>query len=403
MSAGICGPIPSLPVVWFALLSGLGVGLANAQSGSSGASEIRTDGVAQALDLAVPQLLVEGRIPGAVIAVGVRTGGGFQRTVHAWGDLQIEPGRIPMPDDAVFDLASLTKPIATGSALAILLDEGRLSLDDPVARFLPEFDTEAKRPVTIRQLASHSAGTAAYLDKTIQDRLREKHGEPCRGEVRLAVREAGLVAQPGVTHCYSCLNAILLAEIIEQVSGETLDQFTSERVFGPLEMHETGFNPPSLLSSRIVPTTRLSTGNGFRRGLVHDPLAALQGGVSGNAGLFSTAADLARFAEMMLDEGRAGGRQLIRAETVREMTAPQNRDFDDERGVLWDLFPGEGERTVSDRSFGHTGYTGVAIRIYPGRQCYIIALTNRVHPDDSGDVAEFRRTVWTTVLEVLSR
>ncbi len=363
----------------------------------------RVDELAAALDLVVPQLLEQGRIPGAVIAVGVRAGDGFQRSIHAWGDLQIEPETKPMTVDAVFDLASLTKPIATGSALAILLDEGRLSLDDPVALYLPEFDTETKRLVTIRQLASHSSGTAAYLDPAVQKELRLLNGDVCSTEVRQTIRAASLKATPGSTHCYSCLNAILLADIVERISGQPLDQFTHERVFGPLEMHETGFNPSSSLDSRIVPTTRLETGDGFRRGLVHDPLAAMQGGVSGNAGLFSTAADLARFAEMMLDEGRAGGRQLIRAETVREMTALQNPGFGDERGVLWDLFPGEGERAVSDRSFGHTGYTGVAIRIYPGRQCFIIALTNRVHPDDSGDVAEFRRAVWKTVLEALSK
>lgn len=361
------------------------------------------EAIVTVLDGLVPQLLEEGRTPGAVIAIGVRAEDGFRRTIHAWGSLQTEPERRPMPDDAVFDLASLTKPIATGTALAILLDEGRVGLDDAVARYLPEFDTDEKRSVTIRQLACHVSGEAAYLDAKVQGDLRLLHGEVCPAEVRMAIRTAQLKTQPGGTQCYSCLNAILLAEIISQAGGQPLDQFVAERVFVPLGMVDTGFNPPAQQGSRLVPTTRLEAEREFLRGRVHDPLAAMQGGVSGNAGLFSTAADLARFAEMMLDEGRLEDRQIIRTETVREMTSVQNPGLADERGVLWDLFPGEGERANADRSFGHTGYTGVAIRIYPVRQCYIIALTNRVHPDDSGDVAGFRRTVWRTVLDGLTR
>jgi CubicO group peptidase (beta-lactamase class C family) len=361
------------------------------------------DGLAEVLDEVVPSLLADGRIPGAVIGVGVREGDCFRHFVRAWGDLQTEPERLPMTVDAVFDLASLTKPLATGSALALLLDEGRLGLDDPVARYLPEFDADAKRQVTIRMLAGHTSGLPAYLDKSVQTHLQERFGTVCRAETLEEVRGTGLVAAPGAVQCYSCLNAILLAEIVEQVSGQPLDQFTAGRVFQPMGMNDTGFRPPARLLPRLVPTTRNGSGGELLRGAVHDPLAAMQGGVSGNAGLFSTAADLGRFAELMLNEGRCGDSQLITADTVRMMTASQTPGFEDQRGVLWDLFPGEGEQAELDRSFGHTGYTGVALRIYPGRQCYIIALTNRVHPDDTGEISEFRRSVWKTVLEILPK
>jgi len=257
---------------------------------------------------------------------------------------------------------------------------------------------------------------------------------------------------PGEAVIYSCLNAILCAEIVEAVSGKPLDQFAAEHIFKPLGMKESGFcrlashdsttrhpersegsshtegNEPdssvaALLrndSGRFVPTTKADWGcgaGGFLQGQVHDPLAAMQAGVSGNAGLFSTAADLSRFAQMMLNGGELDGVRVLKEQTIREMTRVQNPDAKNlkgqpaPRGLLWGVYdaapseePGGTDKhslSVAPSAYGHTGYTGGAIRIYPQQGVYVIALANRVHPDDSGKVEEFRRQVWTTAGQLL--
>jgi CubicO group peptidase (beta-lactamase class C family) len=187
-----------------------------------------------------------------------------------------------------------------------------------------------------------------------------------------------------------------------------LDQFAGENVFEPLGMKASGFNPSDRWRARVVPTTKAERGSGdggFLQGQVHDPLAAMQGGVSGNAGLFSSTGDLHRFAQMMLNGGELDGVRILDEQTVREMTSIQNpgaknvKGQPDRRGLLWDLYvPDPGDRGINSIfAYGHTGYTGTAIRIYPEQGVYVIALANRVHPDDSGKVGTFRRRVWKTV------
>lgn len=382
----------------------------------------------EALDAIVPDLLEEGGIPGAVIAIGRKTDKGYETWQKAYGFLRTEPRREPMPADAIFDLASLTKPIATGTSLMILAERDRLDLDDPVGNHLPEFNVKEgtgsergevpvpvlKQDVTVRQLMTHMSGMPAYVGADRQKVIKEKAGFPCPGDTRAYVRTLDLTRPPGEVVIYSCLNAILCAEIVEVVSGQPLDRFAAEHIFKPLKMTDTGFNPPEQLRSRCVPSTKAEHGRGeggFLQGQVHDPLAAMQAGVSGNAGLFSTAADLCRFAQIMLNSGELDGVRILKVQTVRDMTRIQNpgavntKGSPDRRGLLWDLHPPDPGDTGVDtlHAFGHAGYTGTAIRIYPDHGVYVIALTNRVHPDDSGKVESFRQQVWNTVGQALMR
>jgi len=361
---------------------------------------------AEALDAVADDLLAAEKIPGAVVLIGRRASGGFERVRRSYGYLQTEPMRVAMPVDAVFDLASMTKPIATGTSLAILLDHGAIQLDVPVGQYLPEFASGDKAKVTVRHLVTHMAGTVPYLGANEQKPLREQHGFPCPDAMRTAVRTRDLSGEPGAQVRYSCLNAILAGDIVEQVSGASLDRFAAENIFAPLGMTSTTFNPGPKLAARCVPTTIAPHGKGargFLRGQVHDPMAAMLAGVSGNAGLFSTADDLATFAEMMLNAGARGDVRILKPETARQITSPQNPGSPDRRGVLWDIYGPNPDESGVDAlaAYGHTGYTGTAIRIYPDDGYYVIALTNRVHPDDTGKVSEFRKAVWRTVSEAL--
>ncbi len=365
----------------------------------------------EVFDARVPGWLAHEHIPGAVLAVGQKTAQGFRTWQKAYGCLQIEPQKTPMSVDALFDLASMTKPTATGTSLMILVDRGLVRVEDPVGKYLPEFRTGDKAAVTIRHLMTHMSGMPAYVFADQQKALREKHGFPCTAALRAYVRSLPLASPPGEKVVYSCLNAMLCAEIIEQVSGRPLERFFAEEVAQPLKLTDSGFNPAAELLPRIVPTTKTDYGRGaggFLRGQVHDPLAAMQAGVSGNAGLFSTAADIGRLAQMMLNDGELDGVRLLKAETIEEMTRVQNpgavnaQGKPDRRGLLWDLYvPDPNDTGVAALfAYGHTGYTGTALRIYPERGVYVIALTNRVHPDDTGKVEQFRKQVWQTVGEL---
>ncbi len=443
----------------------------------------------EALDAVVPDALEAGGMCGAVIAVGRKSGTGYETWQKAYGYMQTQPARVPMPTDAIFDMASLTKPIATGTSLMILVEQGKVSLDDPVGKYLPEFNEEkgtgsersdvpvpfSKRDVTIRHLLTHTSGMPPYVGADQQKVIKDEAGFPCPTEMRAYIRALELARPPGEAMVYSCLNAILCAEIVEVVSGYPLDQFASDHVFKPLGMNESGFcrlalrdgttghpersegsghtrrsEPDSSVaallrndSARFVPTTKADWGrgeDGFLQGQVHDPLAAMQAGVSGNAGLFSTAADLSRFAQMMLNGGELDGVRILKESTIREMTRVQNPGAVNKkgqlapRGLLWGVYALDRSSGTGDRedarergsastdkqslsvapgvqslsvapcitfAYGHTGYTGTAIRLYPEQGVYVVALATRVHPDDSGKVGEFRRQVWSAVGSVL--
>src|SRR6185295_10743320 len=309
--------------------------------------------------------------PGGVLAVGYR---GALVHLHPFGRLTYDADAPPVTAETLYDLASLTKVVATTTMAMILVDEGRLDLDQPVQRFLPGFQGAGKETVTVRHLLTHSSG----LDATAL-LYKELRGRTAFVE-RIESMELGY--PPGSRSVYSDLGIILLGEILEKVSGQPLASFVRERVFVPLGMHDTMFTPPSKLRSRIAPTEIDPWRGRLIQGEVHDENAFAMGGVAPHAGLFSTAGDLARFAQMLLNGGTLAGHRIVSRETVDLFTRRAGIPGSD-RGLGWDTKSAEGSSAgslFSLRSFGHTGFTGTSIGIDPERQLYVILLTNRVHP-----------------------
>ncbi len=314
-----------------------------------------------------------GAFPGAVLAVGRH---GRLAALAPVGHYGVDDRR-PVEAGTLYDLASLTKVVALTTACMILVDEGRLALDAPIALYVPEFRGPMKDRVTVRHLLTHSAGLAADLPLYTETASRRP--------ALAAVDTTTLLAPPGTSYRYSDLSAIVLMQVVERVTGEPFDRWVETRVFGPLGMPATRFLPPASWRDRIAPTEHDTV---FRhrwlRGEVHDESAARLGGVSGNAGLFSNALDLSRFAAMLLNGGAWDTLQLIRAETVAEFTERQNMPPGSSRALGWDTPADSGYSSagtkLSRRSFGHTGFTGTSIWMDPDRDLFIILLTNRVNP-----------------------
>lgn len=358
--------------------------------------EVGMDSAALAqVDELVRRAIIGSATPGAALAVGRH---GRLVRLAGYGSLDWAPGSAPVTDSTLYDLASLTKVIGTTTAVMILADEGRIDLDVPVARYLPEWHGGgAKARVTVRHLLLHTSGLPAYAPLWRELRGRDAY-----------LRRIGAMAldhPPGTRTVYSDLGIILLGVIIERQSGTTLDQFLADRVFGPLGMRDTGFRPvgegelalggagqgvggsgngPATPHphARIAPT-EVDTVFRMRHvhGEVHDENAYALGGVAGHAGLFSSARDLAAFAQMMLDRGSYGGYSLIRPETVDAFTRRQSRASS--RALGWDTPSGNRSAAgdyFSSRSFGHTGFTGTSIWIDPERSLFVVLLTNRVNP-----------------------
>ena len=314
-----------------------------------------------------------GAFPGGVLAVGRH---GRLALLAPVGHYGVDDPR-PVEVGTLYDLASLTKVVGLTTACMLLVDSGLLELDAPIERYVPTFRGSMKDRVTVRQLLTHSAGLVADLplfDSTAT-----------RAAALAAVDTTTLVAPPGTKYVYSDLSAIVLMQAVERVTGEPFDRFLARRVFGPLGMPATRFLPPASSRDWIAPTEHDTV---FRhrwlRGEVHDESAARLGGVSGNAGLFSNALDLSRFAAMLLNGGAWDTLQLIRAETVAEFTTRQNLPPGSTRALGWDTPSDSGYSSagakLSRRSFGHTGYTGTSLWMDPDRDLFIILLTNRVHP-----------------------
>jgi CubicO group peptidase (beta-lactamase class C family) len=319
--------------------------------------------------------------PGAVVAVGRRDTVLFERGFGALGD--DDPTR-PGPT-TIYDLASLTKVVGLTTLAMMLVDEHTLDLDAPVTRYVPAFAAGGDS-VTVRQLLTHSSGLAAW-----QPLFREVHS---RAEMFARVNATPLEARPGTRTLYSDLGAILLTEVVEHLMGQRLDTLLETRVFRPLGMQDTRFLPPAELTPRIAPTENDPWRGRVLRGEVHDENAAAMGGVSGHAGLFSTAADLVKFAQMLLrngrteaqTHGRTGGR-LVDSATIAMFTRVQNPSFSS-RALGWDTpSPGSsGGTKLSPHAFGHTGFTGTSIWIDPDQNLFVILLTNRVHPSRANEL-----------------
>src|SRR5580658_4823077 len=340
-----------------------------------------------ALDAAVDQAVQDGLIPGAVLIVG-HDGKILHR--KAYGSRALVPEREPMMLDTIFDLASLTKVIATTSGAMKIFEDGKLRLSEKVTDYLPEFQG-GKSDITIRDLMTHLSGVRPDFDLDppfsgyeagIHRALIEKPQNP-----------------PGVRFVYSDTNFILLGEIVRRKSGKPLDEFTREEIFTPLGMVDTQFRPPASLRARIAPTEIDSaTGEPFR-GVVHDPRARLMGGVAGHAGLFSTAGDLSRFAEMMLGMGTLDKVRVFSPLTIRKFTSPETPpDQPVLRGLGWDIdssYSSNRGELFPIGSYGHTGFTGTSVWIDPSTNSYVILLTNFVHPKAGKSLTGFRSRIAT--------
>lgn len=337
--------------------------------------------------------------PGAVIVVA-RKGKVVYR--KAFGLSQTLPERRPLAADMIFDQASVTKPVATATAVMLLVERGRIRLWDRVSAYVPGFATwygekgVAGEEARLFHLLTHTSGLPPYTDAKEASR---KLGDPCATADLVGLIAAIPKERPvGTEFVYSCLNYITLAHIVQEVSGMTMAEFAEANIFKPLGMTRTFYRPPAALIDTCVPT-EVVDGRPLR-GIVHDPLARLQGGVSGNAGLFSTADDLAVFAQMLLDKGQGNGVRVLAPLTVERMTEifPMYGQFG--RGLGWDLetdYSTNGGDLFGPRSYGHTGYTGTSIWIDPETSTSVVFLTNRIHPDDKGDIIAMRSKVANVV------
>jgi uncharacterized protein YbbC (DUF1343 family)/CubicO group peptidase (beta-lactamase class C family) len=340
-----------------------------------------------ALDAAIDKAVHDGLIPGAVLVAG-KNGKILHR--KAYGQRALVPAREPMTIDTIFDAASLTKVIATTSSVMKLFEEGKLRIADPVTAYLPEFQG-GKSDITIRDLMTHFSGLRPDLDLT-----------PVWSGYETGIRRALIdkpAGPPGVRFVYSDINFELMGEIVRRVSGKPLDQYAREKVFEPLGMKESTFNPPAAWRARIAPTEIDPDTKAPFRGVVHDPTARYMGGVAGHAGLFTTATDLSKFAEMMIGMGERGGVRIFSPLTVRKFTSPETPpDQPVLRGLGWDIdssFSSNRGELYPIGSYGHTGFTGTSVWIDPSTKSYVVLLTNSVHPARGKSLTAFRSRIAT--------
>jgi uncharacterized protein YbbC (DUF1343 family)/CubicO group peptidase (beta-lactamase class C family) len=345
----------------------------------------------------VTEAIAAKQAPGAVVMVGR---GGRVAYSRAFGNRSTEPRVEAMTLDTIFDLASVTKVVATTTSVMILVEEGRLRLSDRVAVHIPGFERYGKGEITVRHLLTHVSGLRPDLDMAMEFASYDE-------AIARAMEEIPTSA-PGERLVYSDINFFLLGEIVHRVSGKTLDEFCRTRIFEPLGMGDTMFKPPASLAPRIAPTEKCTQygwpcdqpGGAMLRGVVHDPTARRMLGVAGHAGLFGTAADLSIFCRMLLDGGRYGAVRILSPMTVAKMTSPVPLPGGQARGLGWDMdstYSSNRGELLPLGSFGHTGFTGTSLWIDPLTKTWIVFLSNRVHPDGKGDVTPLRARVATIV------
>ncbi len=309
-----------------------------------------------------------GGFPGGAVVIGRR---GATVMEKGYGNLSWSNKTPVVASRTIYDLASLTKVVATTTAVMILFDEGKIRLQDPVAKYLPEFGGGAKDDITVGQLLEHRSGLPAGRDLWRISMTAD--------EARRAAITTPLECSPGQCYIYSDLGADVLGFLVENISGKRLDVFMQERVLTPLGMQDSYFRPHWTLRDRIAPT-ELTPPRGYPlRGEVHDENAFALGGVAGHAGLFSTATDLAIFAQMMLNGGEFNGVRIVSDSTIALFTA--RTPSRGTRALGWDTCGHDGScgKYLSERAYGHTGFTGTSLWIDPDRDLFVILLTNRVH------------------------
>ena len=347
------------------------------------------------LDPIINDAIAQQQIPGAVVLIGHEGKIVYRK---AYGDRALAPRREAMTVDTIFDCASLTKAVATTTAVMQLWEQGKFRMNDPVAKYLPEFGQNGKQDITIRQLLVHYSGLAPDLDLT-------KPWEGKETAYRMAFEQAP-ERPPGSSFVYSDINFVVLGALIEKLSGQPLDEYSAKRIFAPLGMKETRFLPPSAWVPRVAPTEE-DENHRLLRGVVHDPTARRMAGVAGDAGMFSTADDLAIFAQALLD----GGQGVLTSATIAKMTAPQQPvNGTTLRGFGWDIdspFSTNRGELLPVGGYGHTGFTGTSLWIDPSTKTYIVLLTNAVHMNllpakEKGSAVSLRTKVATAVAAALA-
>jgi uncharacterized protein YbbC (DUF1343 family)/CubicO group peptidase (beta-lactamase class C family) len=341
-------------------------------------ADLRPDKLRE-IDAAIEEAIAAKKLPGGVLRIE-HEGQVYDRV---YGNRALVPAVEAMTGDTIFDLASITKVVATAPSIWLLIQRAKIALDEPAATYLPEI---ADRTITIRQLMTHTSGLRPDVDL-----VPEWHGYDTGVRLALAERPRN---RPGVVFRYSDINYILLGEIVRRVSGQPLEVFARKNIFEPLKMKDTRFRPPGRVKGRIAPTEQAAAG--MLRGVVHDPTARFMGGVAGHAGLFSTAADLAKFARAVM-KGTMFPRAMTEVASPKGVAVLRAAGFDIDSGYArprGDLFP--------LGSFGHTGWTGGFFWIDPSSRTFYIFLSNRVHPDGKGSVTALQRRLGTLVAESLS-
>ena len=325
------------------------------------------------IDAVVTEGLKIGRMPGCVVLIGRQGRIVFEK---AYGQRTVAPTAESMTVDTVFDMASITKPLATATSIMLLVERGDLRLRDKVSYYIPEFSKNGKQDVTIFQLLTHQAGFIP--DNADADYLQ---GPEVAFQKIFALTPQ---APPGTKFIYSDVGFIVLGDLVKRLSGKNLHEFSQEHVFKPLGMTDTTYLPNSSLTPRIAPTEQRK--GKWLRGQVHDPRAEYLGGIAGHAGVFSTAQDLAVYCQMMLNRGTYGTTRILSPRGVSVMTDAYHSGTS-LRGLGWDkqsTFSTNRGELFTDAAYGHSGFTGTSLWIDPGLDLFVIVLSNRVHPDGKG-------------------
>jgi len=315
----------------------------------------------------------------------------------AFGNKSLFPVREIATIETIYDLASVTKPVATATAVMMLVERGEIALTDNVKKYIPDFAPSVDSAgqefnANIYNLLTHTSGLPGYINA---DKILAKYENPSRSDIIYEIATVKRIYLPGERFEYSCLGFITLAEIVNRVSGKTIDRFTKEEIFEPLGLQNTFFLPPEKRFKDIAPTEKKPDGS-FILGTVHDPLASLQKGISGNAGLFSNIDDLAVFMQMMLNGGVYNNKRILGKFTVEQMTIPYKPVSFSGRGLGWDIdsdYMGQRGDIFTEGCYGHTGFTGTSILAVPEKNLFLIILTNRVHPAGNTNILPLRRKI----------
>tara|TARA_B100000614_G_scaffold260974_1_gene289247 strand:+ start:2163 stop:3305 length:1143 start_codon:yes stop_codon:yes gene_type:complete len=339
------------------------------------------------IDLEINKAIKESKIPGAVLWIEKDNNLYHQK----YGKKRLTPTPKSMEKDTIFDAASLTKVMATAPSIMILVEEGKISINDPVTKHLPKFKGVQKNKITIKQLLTHTSGLPPVLPLKPEWKGYEQAINLCySAEIRTT---------PGRHFRYSDVNYIILGEIVKHTSGLSLKSFSHKKIFAPLSMKDTGFTPKKTKIQRIAPTTKEK--GKLIHGVVHDPTARAMGGVAGHAGLFTTANDLAKFCRMIVNDGFGEDKRILKKQTIEAMTKSQTSMFLHKvrRGLGWDIdskySSPRGNGFPKLESFGHTGWTGGSVWIHPKSKSFVILLTNRNHPFERRSIKPLREEIGT--------